>query len=217
MIEMITMIISGSALAGLIVYVVKILIAKAIDAGVVNYKYRLDKELEVTKHNLDLLKIQYQIQFSSLSEKRGEFIALLHSKFYDLQTQLEEYTKIINNTSFSEIGESDEQLIELHKDTIVLFEKHRIYLEDEHCQMIENNLKDIKTVIEKMILAKNAKKWPSSDVNLDVGEGQLPEEIWQEQYHKVKQDINYNRLTLAKQFRQIISPPTQKSQILNHK
>jgi len=61
------------------------------------------------------------------------------------------------------------------------------------------------SVIENMLLAKNAKSWLPSDASLDVEVGQLPEKIWQVQNQRVKTDINKSRLELANQFRQNIS------------
>ncbi len=61
------------------------------------------------------------------------------------------------------------------------------------------------SVIENVLLAKNAKSWLPSDARLDLEVGQLPEKIWQVQNQRVKTDINKSRLELANQFRQNIS------------
>ncbi len=203
--ELIAFILTGGALAGAIVYVVKILIAKAIDAGVLNYQLRLDKELEAHKHSLDLIKIQFQIQYSALNHKQGEFIAQLYSSLYDLERDLQHYTTVFQGGEWSQFTERDQKVIDSLKSTRNLFEKNRIYLEDELCNSIENNIKDVEEIIIKMRLAKENAKLLGKDMpNNFLKEGETPAEVWKAQDERARNEITENRKKLAVIFRELL-------------
>jgi hypothetical protein len=202
--ELTAFILSGGVLSGIIVFVVKSLISKSIDAGVMNYKFRLNKELDAHKHNLDLLKIQYQIQFSSLNEKRGEFIAKLYSEMYVLEQKIQNYTSVIQQ-NWTEFGESYTQVEQQLKKVTFLFEANRIYLAEDLCATIESNLGMVKQMIFEMSKAKKmGEAIGKTMVSVDFPEGKSPVEIWSEQDQKARKDIVKNRKLLAEQFRQLL-------------
>lgn len=202
--KLIAFIFTGGALAGGIVYVVKILIAKAIDAGVLNYKSRLDKELDAHRHSLELLKIQYQIQFSSLNEKRGEFIAKLFSEMYELENAIQNYTSVIQN-DWTEFGETYNAVDGQFKRVKSYFERNRIYLDEQLCNEIEQSLILVDNMVFQMSKAKSMGKTPGKTMtSVEFPEGKTPTEIWSEQDQKARKELVNNRKQLAQQFRLLI-------------
>jgi len=198
--ELIAFILTGGAVAGGIVWVVKILIAKSIDAGVKTYQLRLDKELESHRHQLELMKIQY----SSLNDKRGVFIAELYSMFFELETALQSVTTIFQGGEWSSIGEKDKQLMEQLHLVNAYFEKNRILISDNLCAFIENNIKEVESIFEKIIFAKSASSWEFVDDLPIVPVKKTPTEIWQEMDLLARNKIKENRKELAEQFRVLI-------------
>lgn len=205
MTELTTFIVSGGVVASIIVFVVKSLISKSIDAGVMNYKLRLDKELDAHKHSLELLKIQYQIQFSSLNEKRGAFIAQLFSEMYELEKALQDFTSVFKFGNWTQFTDADKALIAKHEETKALFEKNRIYLENHLCDAIQQNFDFIEQIIFEMAKAKHmGQSLNKPNQQAYFPEGSTPTDKWAEQDQKARKDIVDNRKLLAEQFRQLL-------------
>lgn len=204
--EIITILGGGSIIIAAIVWLAKTTISKAIDAGTDAFKHRLDKDLEVHKKNLDLMKIQFQIQYSSLNEKRGKVIAKLYSLLYDLEQDLLYYTDLFYGPKWVEETERDKQATATLVKTKELFEKNRIYFDKELCDKIDKIIIDREDVITKMREAKiNAKI--IGEIDKKYREEGDPVAIVIEQNEKVRGEIAESRKLLAGEFRKLLGVP----------
>jgi len=196
--EVIAILGGGSVIMAAFVWLAKVTISKAIDAGTEAYKHRLDKDLEVHKKNLDLMKIQFQIQYSSLNEKRGKVIAKLYSLLYDLEQDLLYYTDIFQGPEWITETERDKKAATTLAKTKELFEKNRIYFDEELCDKIDQIIKDEFEVINQMRKARITAKTMSKG---KMNEKDNPGMIWYEQNKKVQGKISKSRKQLADEFR----------------
>lgn len=198
--ELIAFIVTGGALAGGIVWVVKILIAKSIEAGVKTYELRLDKELESHRHQLELMKIQY----STLNDKRGEFIAKLFSRLYELEVDLQNYTSVIQ-PNWTEFGEPFRKVKRTLEETQSLYERNRLYLDETLCKSIDENFEMIRNTFFNMSKAKHMGSALNGPYHSPVTIRDLSvTDLWGEQDEKARKDIVENRMKLAEQFRALI-------------
>ncbi len=199
--EIITILGGGSIIIAAIVWLAKTTISKAIDAGTDAFKHRLDKDLEVHKKNLDLMKIQFQIQYSSLNEKRGEIISSLYSLLYDLEQDLLYYTDMFQGPEWVTETERDTKAAKTMMKTKELFEKNRIYFDSELCDKLDRMLIERENVIKSMRKAKITAKHLGEGADIDVDSSEMPNSIWSNQYEKVRSDIADSRKRLADEFR----------------
>ncbi len=199
--EFIALIAGGGIVTAAIVWLAKSIITKAIDAGGEIFKNRLEKELEVHKKNLDMMKIQYQIQFSSLHEKRGEVIIELYSLLYDLEQDLKYYTSKAQGSEWVSDTKRDDKAKNTLVKTKEVFEKNRIFFEEDLCDKLDKIIKERENVIKKMrgarITAKNLAEGPW----LELDGTELPRNIWFKQEEKVRGEIVDSRKQLADDFR----------------
>lgn len=188
---------SGIIISG-IVWLAKVTISKMIDAGTDTFKHRLDKDLEVHKKNLDMMKIQYQIQYSSLHEKRGKVISKLYSLLYDLEQDLLYYTDLFQGPEWVEDTERDKKATETFSKVKELFEKNRIFFDEELCGKLEQIIDDRKDIITEMRKAKIKAKHIGTGKIKDADDPVL---ICMEQNKKVQGEISESRKQLADEFR----------------
>jgi len=183
-------------------FLAKLFFTKSAEAAVMKYGSELQVELESHKSELELLKVKYQIQFSSLNEKRGEFIAQLFSEMYDLEKALQDFTSVIRKSDWTVFDEKDKKVYLIFESVRNLFEKNRIYLDEQLCDTIDNNFVFILDVIIEMSKAKKmGDALGKVTITADFPEGKTPVEIWSIQDQKARKDIVENRKKLAKQFR----------------
>jgi hypothetical protein len=202
--EILGVLTASTLIVGVIAFVTKSIINKLIDTGADIFKNKMEKELEVHKKNLDLIKIQYQIQYSSLNEKRSDFIAQLFNLLYDLEISLQKYTSVINS-DWPKVGMNDFHVNTRFDETKSLFEKNRIYLESSLCDSIELNLNEIEKMIRDMSVAKaKASALGNGAPITNFKEGESPVEIWSKLDTKARGDIINNRKLLTVQFRKLI-------------
>ncbi len=198
--DLITIIAGGSIVTAALIWLAKSIISKAIDTGGDVFKNKLDKELEVHKKNMDMMKIQYQIQYSSLQEKRGEVIAELYSLLYDLEQDLRTFTSV-GQTDWLNDLESDKIATKTLEKTTAFFEKNRIYFEQGLCDKLEEILIERREVIKEMRKAKVTAKQLRENTDLKIADDQMPMSKWFEQEDKVKGQIADSRKQLADEFR----------------
>jgi hypothetical protein len=201
--ETIGILTGGTVIAGLIVWATKLIIAKVVETGGEVFKTKLDKELAVHQKNLDLIKIQYQIQYSSLNEKRGKVIAKLYSLLYDLEQDLLYYTDLFYGPKWKDETERDKQAAATLAKTEELFEKNRIYFDEELCDKIDKIIIDRADVITKMREAKIEAKI-IGEVDKKYRKEADPVAIVIDQNEKVRGEIAESRKLLAEEFRALI-------------
>lgn len=214
--EFIALIAGGGIITGAIVWLAKSIITKAIDAGGDIFRQKLDKELEVHKNNLDMIKIQYQIQYSSLNEKRGKVIAELYSLLYDLEQDLKYYTSMAQGPEWVDDTERDEKARVTLVKTKEVFEKNRIYFEENLCDKLDAIFVERESVITNMRKAKIRAKNIGDGAGIKIKEEDMPLSIWFEQEDKVCGEIADSRKELADEFRVILGIEIKSQDKLNN-
>jgi hypothetical protein len=194
----------GATVTAGLVWLAKIVISRAIDAGGDAYKNRLASELEVHKSNLDMMKIQYQIQYSTLNEKRGEIIAKLYSVLYDLEQDLMYYTSLAQGAEWVSDMERDKKAMKTFSETKEIFEKNRIYFSENLCNKLENVLIEREEVIKNMRKAKIIATHIGQTKEIQIGDTKKPMEIWMKQEEIAREEIVESRKQLADEFRSLI-------------
>lgn len=202
--ELITILGGGSIIMAAIVYLSKAIISKAIDAGGNAYQLKLDKELETHRQELDLLKIQYQVKFSSLHEKRGEVISELYGLLYKLELDIQHYTSLGKGQEWITDDKFEIEAKKTYCDIEKLFETNRLFFSESICANIDSLLKERWEIISQMGKARLQAKLFGESIRVDLPEEKQPISIWMEQDRKAHEIINLSRIELAKEFRKLI-------------
>jgi hypothetical protein len=107
-------------------------------------KLDIDKELEGYKNKLELLRLEYQVQFSKLHEKRSEILELIYHKLFDLNQAMLELTTFIRPATENPNKEESERLTSTNQvfhDFNTYYRKHKIYLTPETCIILDKLVK----------------------------------------------------------------------------
>lgn len=195
--NILTLSISGSIIAAIIVFLGKTIIQRSSDIIIENHK-----------NKLDLLKIEHQVKFSKLSEERGQVIKELYNSLFELELKLSELTTIFQGPEWikdeSRVKNANEQLVKAKK----LLEINRIFFPESLCNEIDTALNEARDVIYIMLQAKNAAELREYYVkvgeNVREKEGERPLDLWLKAQEKVNTQILEQRLALANSFRSLI-------------
>jgi hypothetical protein len=140
--DVITTVGSGSALLAAAAWLIKTVLnnrlARDADVFKTQLKADADKEIERLKTSLQMVAVEHQVRFSKLHEKHAEVIAELYKRLVDVYWRGR--TLIINSESNGTPGQREE-FTNLQKEMGELFmfiERHRIYLPDSICTMLDN-------------------------------------------------------------------------------
>ena len=153
--SIITFTITIAGLSGAIIFIGRRVIDKTLEAGLENYKFILDKDLESHKANLQIIGLEHQISYNKLHEERGQSIKELYSLLVDLQNNLKYYTSIFQGPDWTTDQEREKNSIDTFNKLSNYFQKNRIYYPDNICLLVDELLPNCWEIIVKMSLAKN--------------------------------------------------------------
>jgi hypothetical protein len=99
-------------------------------------------EIERLKTSLQMVAIEHQIRFSKLHEKRAEVIAELYKRLVDVYLHGRQFVLTSeNNPTPQQQAEFDKTGREVF-DLSIFIEKHRIYLSDSVCALLDKFVSD---------------------------------------------------------------------------
>lgn len=185
--------IGGLTIAGIVVYLGKLILTKSSDILIENHKSQLE-----------ISKAEHQIRFSSLHTERGEIIKLLYQDLYELEQKLVIMTSLFQGSEWAKDKTRDDDAIKKYHETFNRLEKNRIYFSDKLCGQISNALDYYKSIIEQMIHAKNKSKYENDGTGFRFPEGQGSLELWMDAEKKAEIELRDLRLNLAVKFRELI-------------
>ncbi len=207
----ITIIISTVGLSGIIIYIGKRGIDKALDIGVERFKSSLNKDLEnhktqllkqteELKANLQRLSLEHQIRYSNLHEQR----ALLIKRIYSLLIELQDSLNYVIRGYESEVNIDKEKNLntadELETKLSLLFQKNGIYFSEAVANTIDEILKFSRGLIG-MHLTGVAPTFLNKEG--EIGGAKTHQE-WVEMSIKVFTDIEDIKKKLQLDFRNIL-------------
>jgi hypothetical protein len=201
MIEILNIAIGSITIGGVLVFLGKHVIDNGFKAAVKSY----ENKLEIIQH-------EHQVMFSKLHEERGFILKEIYSSLYDIEFDLKNLTSLFERPDLDE----DNSLLLIAKNQIMksrtFFEKNRIFLTTEFCDLLDENLKECYDIVSKMnkatIIAHHKKKKGQNRNSISLENEESQYSIWMEQEKKVRGDISRRRIELADSFREIFGIKT---------
>jgi hypothetical protein len=109
-------------------------------------KNKLDQELEIHKHKLEILKLEHEYLFSELHKKRMEVVEELYARIADLHLGMIDLATGFISLNKDEGEKEKIKRIQLVIDTYDKFREYfnqkKIYFTSEQCKMIQDLLDD---------------------------------------------------------------------------
>lgn len=105
----------------------------------------LDREIEAYKNQLEVLRLQNQIQFSKLHEKRFEVVDAIYKKLVRLHLAMGWYTSLIKPRYENPDEEAKQEVIEVNdafKDYRSYFLNNKLYFDKNINSLLEKLMKD---------------------------------------------------------------------------
>jgi uncharacterized membrane-anchored protein YhcB (DUF1043 family) len=206
--DIIKFLISISGLSTIIIYIVKKLVDKSLDAGIEKYKGNLNLELESHKAELAKVNTEHQFKYSKLYEQRADKIRELYTMLYELEQKLKFLTSLFQGSEWSTDKERDEavrnQVLSLEE----ALELNRIYFNDGLCSKIQSIIEQSRAIQNQIFGAKLIQKRHDDLIATNRGQAIVdphePVNKWRDAGFLVEIEINSARLELANEFRSMI-------------
>lgn len=145
------------------------------------FKHSLNEKLEEHKHKFELIKHEFQIQFSSLHQERTSVIKTLYANLVELHSAITIFTSLFHPV-YEDADKEDKERVARVGKAIIDFTNHflvnRIFIPHEICEKIDFILKEYKD-----------KSWDYGYYQNRIKEAQLPKELYLE-YSKTCQEIS---------------------------
>lgn len=197
---------TGTAIITIVAWVVKSIINHFLSRDIQAYKNKLkiesEFEIEKFKNNLRVASIEHEIRFSKLHEKQAIIIAELYSR---INIAVKSVNHLLSPLGFSlsSIGGIDrtdvaKKTIEHVTDFLDYYEKHKFYLNDKLCKLMEVFVEEIRIPTFEYSIALTSPK--SNDEN----ENRNTSEIWRECWNRVEEKIEPTKIALEKEFKKIL-------------
>ncbi len=103
-------------------------------------KLDIDKNLEAYRNKLEILKLEYQVQFSKLHEKRSEVIESVYQKLVRLNIAMLNLTAFVKPIIQNAEKEEQERLIEANEaffDFQKYYSETKIYFQPDTCSILD--------------------------------------------------------------------------------
>ncbi len=183
---------SSAVLFGVLGYFAKSLVSQLLAKDIENHKskikFEIDLELTKFKSEIEKSAFEHQTRFSKLHDKRAEVIADLYSRIVDLYIHVNVFTKIEMPITEKNQKEKKRKLwgaVEHYRD---YFFKHKIFLEQELCNKIEQLDSSMSLPISKLMMhiekygqnndfAPVIEAWQQAQKTIDTSVKEIKQEI----------------------------------------
>lgn len=148
----------------LIVYFVKDLVSKSLDAQLQNHKAALDKdvkEFELRLSNqLNKLSFEYQTKFSTFHQKEVEVIGEVYGRLANAHSPI---NQLLVKQAWTVDEETQKSLVDSALKSIREFENyyraHRIYLDHDICDKLDSLHESISKANQSYVIAKSTRSY----------------------------------------------------------
>jgi len=196
-------VLANAAVLGVLGWLVKSLLEKLIQRDgakfAVELQAKANSEIEQYKSDLQLSTIEHQIRFSRLHEKRAEVIAQLNTLMVEALWEAESFLSPIEwagePNKREKHGATMEKLVQLYR----YFDKHRIYLPDRLCAVVEQLIKDVRAHVMKFGVYVRI-----DDVSLTDHTRVQKDDAWNSGWEAIKNQIPAVRKELEDEFRRLL-------------
>lgn len=174
------------------------------------HKLELDKNLEEYRNHLEILRLQNQVMFSQLHEKRGEVLQNLYKKLINFDSLLYELTKPLKMGNDFKKEEEDRKIrtSEAFNDFNNYYNENRIYFGKITCDLLDKLRADFK---------KHLKDYTEKDFFISLGA--QGDELVQASikaamvWEKVQKEIPPALRSLEDEFRRILGVPEESNTV----
>jgi len=187
--------VAGATVGSIVIYIGKLVLNKSSELILANHK-----------NKLELSKIEHQVRFSKLHTDRGESIKSIYQNLYEIERRLKHMTSSAQGPEWKENRERETESEKQFAETLIHFEKSRIYLSEELCEKIGETFDLCKEIIIDMHSAKDEATWEKQGDYVQDGKRSI--DYWRNARKKAEKDVVSSRLELAKVFREIIGVET---------
>lgn len=166
-------------------------------------KLNIDKELEGYKNKLEILRLEHQIQFSKLHEKRSEVLEEIYHKLFDLNQSMVDLTLFIRPSLKDPTNEENELFLKTNqtfREFTTYYKKHKIYLTQETCIILDKLVRYYWTISVDTAEAKNAKNL----VPLDHSYFQDAMKRYRDAFKELRDEVPKVLILLENDFRKIL-------------
>lgn len=159
---------------------------------------KANSTIEELKDDLQRQSLEHRIKFEKLHEKRADVIANLYAQLSEALVAAESFLSPLQYGDDSHMREKFNTAIDKSNQLYLFFDKHRLYLPEEVCQMLEQLLGDVRGYVIKLGVYFRAER------ELD-GQSQTNRlEAWVEGWEAIKEQVPAARRKLEEEFRALL-------------
>lgn len=209
--EIWTSLISITGLSTLALFLGRLIITKAFDAGVERYKSELSKDIEKYKADLSRISLEHQIRFSKLHEERAEKIKYLHSRVISLERALVFATTPAQGAEYAVDQKRDFDCINKTKELAEELDSNRIYFADSTIKKVENIVTESGKIIAKMrkVRLDGARAIKNIQNGVPVPDDCLQStDLWDKAFNQTQNEFKILKEDLADEFRRLLGIST---------
>lgn len=171
MVEILKLIGGPTAVAAVLIYLGKFIINATKDTA-----------LQTHQSNLDKIKIEHQVKFSKMHEKRAQVIAELYSALYDTELALRFLVSPNQGPEWTEDKERIKKAYDSRLEAQRILERNRIYFSESFAEEVSKILKDSLSIIIQMQEAKMESSFTDAKIragkDLIYPDGKSPYDKW---------------------------------------
>lgn len=164
-------------------------------------KAKADATIEQLKSDLQIRTIEHQVRFSRLHEKRATVIADLNALIVEALWEAESFLSPMEWTGEPDKREKHQITMGKLVDLFRYFDKHRIYLPDPLCSVVDTLVTDVRTHV---IRFGTYLTW--DDKSLQEQTRKEKHEVWMAGWDAIKNQVPVVRKQLEDEFRALLSP-----------
>ena len=139
----------NAALLAVLGWLAKSLVERLLTRDIEAFKARLTADSQATadrlRHELHLLSVEHQIRFSKLHERRAEVIAELYARLVDAYWAAQSFVAIAEWSGEPRKKDKYTAAMNQTANFYRYFDKHRIYLPEPTCALLEEFVKNMRT------------------------------------------------------------------------
>lgn len=193
--------------SGIIIWLGKFIITKAVDVGIEKYKAELVKDIEKHKADLSRITTEHQVKFSKLHEQRAEKIKNLYDKVREMEKALRYSTTIFQGSEFSNDTDRDNAAFNQIASLIDLVDTERIYFDDSTIYRLDSLIKKSKEILRAMVKVRLYHKQYDHllERRREVPENVLNEmDKWNEVDERIDTELKELKIDLANEFKTLL-------------
>lgn len=193
----------NAALLAVLAFVGKTLLEKLIVRDTKRFesdlRARSESAIEHLKNTLQLKTIEHQVMFSRLHEKRADVIAELYGKLVESLWEAESFFSVMEWAG--EPNKQEKHIIAMEKlvEFFRFFDKNRIYLPEEICNLLEKLVLDVRShVIRFGVYVR------FNEDNLNAHTSEQKDKAWNDGWNAIKNQVPPARKVLEDEFRTLL-------------